>query len=194
MTESISLKGMFVRLAFASAAVMLVFLTAQPAYSQAAAQSATAAAAAPAPPAPAAAATTSTAAAGVSAATDEKKPGPVTLATPIAPSAAGSSPHLIARSGPPAEEVNRKELEEHAGRDAGKLLLRSTPSGAQIFINGSIVGHTPLLIMVAPGKYIVEMRGGRDDVAQRIVGLMANDTQEVTLKLAPHYPANISTK
>jgi PEGA domain len=202
MTESISLKAMFVRVAIAGAAAMiLVFLTAQSAYSQAAAESATAtaqsgsaAAAAAAPPAAPADAATSAAGAGVTATTDAKKPGPVTLATPVAPSSGGSSPHLIAHDGPPAEEVNRKELEEHAGRDAGKLLLRSTPPGAQIFINGSVVGHTPLLIMVAPGKYTVEMRGGRDDVAQRIVGLMANETQEITLKLASPYRANITTK
>ena len=193
MTESTSLKRMSTRLIFGSAAMLLALLAGRPAHAQAAAQSATGAAAASAPAASAAAAT-STAAAGVTATTDEKKSGPVTLATPVAPSGTGSSPHLIAHSGPPAEEVNRKELEDHAGRDAGKLLLRSTPAGAQIFINGAIVGHTPLLLMVAPGKYTVEMRGGRDDVAQRIVGLMANETQEISLKLSSHYPASISTK
>lgn len=188
MTEFRWLKIMLKRITWASAAVLLIFFAAGPANAQAAAQSASGAAAGPAP---AAAAAASTAAAGVTATTEEKKPGPVTLATPVA--GTGSSPHLIAHSGPPAEEVNRKELEDHAGRDAGKVLLRSTPSGAQIFINGSIVGYTPLLLVLAPGKYTVEMRGARDDVAHRLVGLMANETQEITLKLATHYPANVST-
>jgi hypothetical protein len=101
---------------------------------------------------------------------------------------------LIAHDGPPAEEVNRKALEDQAGSDAGKLLMRSWPSGAQIFINGAFVGHTPLLLMVAPGKYRVEMRGEHDDIAQRTLGLLANDTQEVTLKLTARYPARISTR
>jgi hypothetical protein len=48
--------------------------------------------------------------------------------------------------------------------------------------------------MVAPGKYRVEMRGEHDDIAQRTLGLLANDTQEVTLKLTARYPARISTR
>jgi hypothetical protein len=190
MTDINSLKRMLLRLIWASAAAVLFAMAAQPAEAQAAAQAVPPTAAPAAASTPAASA--STAAAGITA-TEDKKSAPVTLATPVAPSGTGSSPHLIAHSGPPAEEVNRKELEDHAGRDPGKLLLRSTPPGAQIFINGAVVGHTPLLLMVAPGKYTVEMRGQRDDVAQRTLGLMANETQEVTLKLGSHFPVNITT-
>ena len=123
--------------------------------------------------------------------TEMKKPGSVALA---APAAETGSPHLVAHNGPPAEEVNRKLLEEKAGIDAAKLLLRSSPSGAQIFINSAFVGHTPLLLMVAPGKYTIEMRGQRDDTAKRTLGLMENETQEITLNLATNYPAKISTR
>src|SRR5216684_3027137 len=64
-----------------------------------------------------------------------------------------SSPHLVAREGPAPDELNRKEFEESAGRDAGKLLMRSTPTGAQVFVNGRMVGKAPLLLILAPGKY-----------------------------------------
>jgi hypothetical protein len=48
--------------------------------------------------------------------------------------------------------------------------------------------------MVAPGKYTIEMRGQRDDTAKRTLGLMENETQEITLNLATNYPAKISTR
>jgi hypothetical protein len=54
------------------------------------------------------------------------------------------------------------------------------------------VGHTPLLLSVAPGKYKVEMRGQRDDFAVRTIGLMARDTQAITLVLRARYPSDIS--
>jgi|ERR1700678_1012385 len=102
------------------------------------------------------------------------------------------SPHLVATTGPPAEEANRKNLEENAGRDPANILLRSSPSGAQIYVNGAFVGHSPLLLNVAPGKYKVEMRGQRDDFAQRTIGLLARDTQEITLILSARYPNRVS--
>ena len=70
-----------------------------------------------------------------------------------------ASPHLPASSGPPAEVANRQNFEEHAGTTPGKLMLRSSPTDAKIFINGLYVGHAPLLLLLAPGKYRVEMRG-----------------------------------
>jgi hypothetical protein len=173
MTETRSPKGAFARFVWAGGVALLAFVAARPACAQATVQSAA-----------------STASAGV-ATSEVKKTAPVVLATPRSE---GGSPHLIAHDGPPAEEVNRKALEDQAGSDAGKLLMRSWPSGAQIYINGAFVGHTPLLLMVAPGKYRVEMRGEHDDIAQRTLGLLANDTQEVTLKLAARYPARISTR
>jgi PEGA domain-containing protein len=122
--------------------------------------------------------------------TSEVKSPAVTLATP---GHEPGSPHLLAKTGPPAEEANRRNLEENAGRDPANILLRSSPAGAQIYINGAFVGHTPLLLSVAPGKYKVEMRGQRDDFAVRTIGLMARDTQEITLMLSTRYPSRVST-
>jgi len=105
-----------------------------------------------------------------------------------------SSPHLMARTGPPPEEVNRKDFEDNAGDKAGKLLLRSEPSGAQIFLNDLLVGRTPLLIMVAPGKYKIEMRGARQSSGQKTIGVMSKETQTVVIKLNEVYPSSITLR
>ena len=121
--------------------------------------------------------------------TSEVKSPAVVIATP---GHEPGSPHLLATTGPPAEEANRRNLEENAGRDPANILLRSSPTGAQIYVNGALVGHTPLLLSVAPGKYKVEMRDQRDDSAERTIGLMARDTQEITLVLSARYPSHVS--
>jgi hypothetical protein len=121
--------------------------------------------------------------------TSEAKSPAVIIATP---GHEPGSPHLLAKTGPPAEETNRRNLEENAGRDPANILLRSSPAGAQIYVNGAFVGHAPLLLSVAPGKYKVEMRDQRDDSAERTIGLMARDTQEITLVLSARYPSHVS--
>src|SRR5215472_7901638 len=50
-----------------------------------------------------------------------------------------NSAHLPVRTGPPPDEVNRKQFEQNAGPRAGKLLFRSAPSGADIFLNDLLV-------------------------------------------------------
>lgn len=90
--------------------------------------------------------------------------------------------------------TNRKALEQRAGKDAGKLLLRSSPGEALIYIDGTPVGRAPLLLIVPPGKYKVEMRGPREAFAERIVGLLPNETQQVALTLLLRYPAKISVQ
>jgi hypothetical protein len=124
-------------------------------------------------------------------ATNEAK-APPPAATLANPRTETSSPNLVARTGPPEDEMNRKELEDNAGRDPASLMMRSAPTGAMIYINGAFVGHTPLLLNVAPAKYKIEMRGQRDDFAARTVGLLANDRQEILLTLQTRYPNRIS--
>ena len=114
-----------------------------------------------------------------------------TIKSTDAPSA---SAHIVAPDGPPPEEVNRKALEENAGADAGKLLLRSTPAGAQVFINGAYVGKSPMLLIVPPGKYKVEMRGGRLETGSQTIGLLANQTQNVAMTLRQLYPSSVTMK
>jgi hypothetical protein len=113
--------------------------------------------------------------------------------TMASPAGQSSSPHLDARTGPPADELNRKDFEDNAGEGAGRLLLRSTPNGAEIFINDLVVGHTPMLIVLAPGKYKIDMRGSRQDSGHVTAGVMPKETQTVLVTLEQRYPARVST-
>jgi hypothetical protein len=103
-----------------------------------------------------------------------------------------ASLHLVGPAGPPPEDMNRKSFEDKAGQQAGKLLLRSVPSGAEILIDSLPVGRTPLLMIIAPGKYKVDMRGPRQEYGSSVVGLMANETATVAINLSPRYPTSIT--
>jgi len=100
--------------------------------------------------------------------------------------------HLPARNGEPVEVMNRRELERQAGRDAGKLLIRSSSSAEAIaWINGKLVGSTPLLMLLAPGQYKVELRGARSEFAQGNVDLLPNETRELVMELEQRYPSQV---
>ena len=99
--------------------------------------------------------------------------------------------HLPLRNSPPLEAVNRRALEERAGKDAAKLLLRSLPTGAQVWIDGAFVGNAPMLVLLAPRKYVIEMRGARLEYASQSVALLPRETKETVLRLATKYPAQV---
>jgi hypothetical protein len=111
--------------------------------------------------------------------------------TPPAADNQSKSPHLPAAVGPPPEVLNRRNLEQRAGRDAAKLLLRSTPSGSQVWVDSAFVGTTPMLLVLAPGKYHLELRGPRQEFAARIVDLIPRETREIAPTLAAHYPTKV---
>jgi PEGA domain len=110
-----------------------------------------------------------------------------------APPDANKSQHLAAPAGPAPEIVNRQALEQHAGKDACKLLLRSAPSAAQVFVDGAFVGNSPMLLVLSPGKYHIEMRGHRLESAERSVDLLPRETREVALSLTTRYPTRVTT-
>jgi hypothetical protein len=114
-----------------------------------------------------------------------------TIATPEKQS---PSAHLMARTGPSPEEANRKVFEDSAGERAGKLLLRSVPSGADVFVNDLLVGRTPLLMVIAPGKYEIDMRGPRQESGHSTAGVMPKETETIVINLNQRYPAKISTR
>ena len=113
--------------------------------------------------------------------------------TPV-PALPGGTPsqHIIAPAGPPPQEVNVSNFQSHAGKDAGKVLLRATPAEAQIWVNGKIVGKTPMLLVLAPGKYQIEMRGARGETGTSSVDLLPHETREILVKLHQLYPARVT--
>ena len=117
-----------------------------------------------------------------------------TSASTARPQAQSKSPHIADSGDPPVDEVNRKALEQRAGSDRGKMLLRSVPDGAQVFVDGALVGRTPLLLIVAPGKYKIQMRGQRESFGEHTVELAAKETQEIALTLAARYPEHVAAR
>ena len=103
-----------------------------------------------------------------------------------------SSSYLIIPLGPGPDTVNRRALEEKAGKDAAKMLLRSEPSGARVWINGAFVGVTPILLIVPPGKYQIKVADVRSDHGEQTVGLLPHETREVVLHLAALYPTHVA--
>ena len=87
--------------------------------------------------------------------------------------------------------ANRRALESRAGKDAAKLLLRSVPSRASVWIDGKEVGITPLQLVVAPGTYKMEMKGRQMDFARKQVDLHPKETREVLLTLESRYPSHV---
>jgi hypothetical protein len=90
------------------------------------------------------------------------------------------------------EAANLKVLGDQAGKNAAKVMLRSTPDKSSVLIDGKPVGTTPLLLILKPGVYVVEMEGGtRQDYARRQVDLLPKEAREVTLQLQTRYPASL---
>lgn len=116
---------------------------------------------------------------------------------PPSPQEKSQSSHLRAQTlraqttNKPLEATNRQVLEDHAGKDPGKLLLRSVPTGAQVWIDGKRIGSTPLLLILASGKYKVKMEGSRKAFAQKQVDLLPRERQEVVLNLEQRYPSHM---
>ncbi len=112
--------------------------------------------------------------------------------TALPPDKSGSV-HLTAPAHPAedTEAANRKALEARAGKDAAKLMLRSEPSKASVRIDGKPVGKTPLLLIVPPGVYKVEMEGLSTELGRRQVDLLPKETREVALTLEPRYPTHV---
>jgi hypothetical protein len=115
----------------------------------------------------------------------------IPIQTKSSPSAPASSPHIVGSTKVTSVEANRHALEAQAGTDAARLLVRATPSQAQVWINNQPVGNTPLLLILAPGKYTLEMRGSRQETARQELALLPKETREVAVKLEVRYPTRV---
>ena len=67
-------------------------------------------------------------------------------------------------------------------------------SGAEIFIDDLLVGRSPLLIVIAPGKYTIDMRGPRQESGRSTVGVMPSETQTVVINLNEKYPTSVTIR
>jgi hypothetical protein len=107
----------------------------------------------------------------------------------------GTSPHLQAWSGPLPQVVNRRAFEQHAGADAGKLLIRSaTGSVSQVWIDDKYVGPTPLLQTLAPGKYHLFVRGQNNESGELVVNVLPRETREVVPALNTPYRSKFTIR
>jgi hypothetical protein len=102
--------------------------------------------------------------------------------------------HLAAPLGSPSDLPNRQALEQHAVKNACKLLLHSTPATARVFVDGAFVGNSPLELVVAPGQYQIEMRGQRLDSARHALVLLPRETRDVAISLTERYPAHVTAQ
>lgn len=73
----------------------------------------------------------------------------------------------------------------------GKLLVRSTPTGALVWIDGKPAGKTPLLVALDAGKYQIELRGSRMATAKQEIVLKPNESRKLLLQLKPRYPMQV---
>lgn len=90
--------------------------------------------------------------------------------------------------------ANRKALEQHAGKNAAKLMLRSSPTDAYVKINGKPVGRTPILLIVHPGEYNVVMNGKRMEHASQKIALLPKETREFLIPLKQLYPTQVKVQ
>lgn len=89
---------------------------------------------------------------------------------------------------------NRKEFEQNSGEQPAKLLVRSASRKASVWIAGKSVGETPLLILLAPGQYKVELHGARMEHGQGDVALLPNESRELVLSMKQRYPADVELR
>lgn len=117
-------------------------------------------------------------------------------ATPAAPG--GAAEAVPARPAPVAPPVVRSEppirSEPPAPRDRapvpaaepGRLLVRSTPAGARVFVDGRSVGATPVTLRdLDPGPHTVRIaRDGYQDAERRVTITSTRPAPSVTVALA----------
>jgi hypothetical protein len=134
------------------------------------------------------AAATTSVSGGIAAASPKANVMPNALPSSLPPGSA----HLPSSAARRSPEKIRRELEAKAGKNAGKLLIRSLSGEAQVWIDGEPVGKTPLLLIIAPGKYEIELRGMRDERAKTQVALLPKETQELSIQLELRYPTRVT--
>lgn len=98
-------------------------------------------------------------------------------------------PDEAAASVVPLAEKIREEIEaQWVGMP--RLAVTSTPSGAQVFIDGDLVGTTPIDVVVNPGSYEVRVGGDGLVAEAREVQFEKGEREELDFMLSPVGAAN----
>jgi hypothetical protein len=82
-------------------------------------------------------------------------------------------------------------MEQSAGQNAAILTLLSAPQGVAVWIDGKVVGKSPLTIKLAPGNHEIEMEGAQTDVVKRKLVVVALEKREVVFDLPPRFRTQI---
>jgi hypothetical protein len=115
---------------------------------------------------------------------------PPTVPSPKA-GANSSSPQPVVRTGEAAATANRQALQERAGANAARVLLRSTPDHAQVWIDARFVGSTPFDLKLAPGHHEILMRTPDMASLHQEIELQGKQTREVLMMFkAPSPPSD----
>ncbi len=114
-------------------------------------------------------------------------------AAPASPSPSAAKPPAAKSPAPapPAAPETAKPAPARASAPAGRLLVRSTPSGAQVRVDGRVRGKTPLVLRDMPLRVMrvsIEHSGFQPDL-RRIALSAAQPTVTVEAKLTPNAPA-----
>jgi serine/threonine-protein kinase len=115
---------------------------------------------------------------------------PVAAASPAAPASKPPAAKPPAPA-PPAERETPKQAPARASTPAGRLLVRSTPSGAQVRVDGRVRGKTPLVLRDMPLRVMrvsIEHSGFQPDL-RRVALSAAQPTVTVEAKLTPNAPS-----
>jgi hypothetical protein len=71
---------------------------------------------------------------------------------------------------------NKLESFETSGTGSAKIAVQSDPTGAEIYLDEQLVGSTPSILMVAPGKHAFRLHAaGRADWARQVNVLTGSD-------------------
>ena len=83
---------------------------------------------------------------------------------------------------------------DHSAKPIGLLDVASTPAGAQVSLNGSVLGESPVLIpnLLSPGSYVVEVRKEGYATWSREIDLIDDNAMKVVADLhVPDLPGRL---
>jgi hypothetical protein len=104
----------------------------------------------------------------------------------VAPPAGDNRDNRSASAAPAPRSAAADKQPAAPAENAGRLLVRSTPAGARVFVDGREVGPTPQMVRdLAPGTHVVRVvRDGYTTEQRRVAITAARPAQSVTVELA----------